>query len=488
MSEVTVETPLAGRDSIFISYRRDDARGASGRLYDWLRIAFGRERVFRDVASIGVGLWRDKIDRALARSAACVAVIGRRWATAANRRRLHEEADMVRHELVTALASGDALMLVPTLVEGADMPTVEDLPNALTALFNWNVRRVTEDGWEDDIRRLIGEIADAAGLPVSPDVDTLLRDAGVAQQRIAAQQQRLQAEQIDALQRTVDELRRKLAEASTTDRPGFAAAFAALAKGDTTTAENAFEEEYERQSRAAAAAHQAMAEAARNVGNLALMHDITKAVTFYRKAWALEPEHAETGVLLGYALVAIGDLAGAEAALSQSLRTAHAHGDARGEMAAHVGLGDILQRTGHLGAAYVAYTRALQIGEGERTEDPANTQWQRDVSVSYDRIGDVLVAQGDGPGALEAYRKSLTIAERLAARDPANTQWQRDVAATCARLGLLEHGQSTETRRTYLMRARDILLRLKSAGRLMPHEDFTNLLDQELANLPHSRL
>ena len=38
---------------IFISYRRDDARGASGRLYDWLRIGFGRERVFRDVHSIG---------------------------------------------------------------------------------------------------------------------------------------------------------------------------------------------------------------------------------------------------------------------------------------------------------------------------------------------------------------------------------------------------------------------------------------------------
>jgi hypothetical protein len=54
------------RDHIFISYRRDDARGASGRLYDWLRIGFGRERVFRDVHSIGVGKRRDKIDAALA--------------------------------------------------------------------------------------------------------------------------------------------------------------------------------------------------------------------------------------------------------------------------------------------------------------------------------------------------------------------------------------------------------------------------------------
>jgi predicted negative regulator of RcsB-dependent stress response len=60
--------------------------------------------------------------------------------------------------------------------------------------------------------------------------------------------------------------------------------------------------------------------------------------------------------------------------------------------------------------------------------DPANTQWQRDLSVSETKIGDVLVAQGAGPGALAAYRRGLAIAEALARRDPANTQWQRDLS------------------------------------------------------------
>jgi hypothetical protein len=50
------------REGIVISYRRDDARGASGRLYDWLPIGFGRAKAFRDVGSIGVGKWRDKDD------------------------------------------------------------------------------------------------------------------------------------------------------------------------------------------------------------------------------------------------------------------------------------------------------------------------------------------------------------------------------------------------------------------------------------------
>ena len=61
------------KGNIFISYRRDDARGASGRLYDWMRIAFGSDRVFRDVNNIAVGKWRDRIDCALSRSTVCLA-------------------------------------------------------------------------------------------------------------------------------------------------------------------------------------------------------------------------------------------------------------------------------------------------------------------------------------------------------------------------------------------------------------------------------
>ena len=85
------------------------------------------QQVFRDVQSIGVGKWRDEIDDALARSTVCVAVVGPRWANADNLLRLHDEGDMVRHELAGALAS-EVLTLVPTLVEGADVPTAAELP------------------------------------------------------------------------------------------------------------------------------------------------------------------------------------------------------------------------------------------------------------------------------------------------------------------------------------------------------------------------
>ena len=81
-------------------------------------------------------------------------------------------------------------------------------------------------------------------------------------------------------------------------------------------------------------------------------------------------------------------------------------------------------------AALRAYQEGLAIAEALAKRDPANTEWQRDLSVSHEQIGDVLVAQGDGPAALRAYQEGLAIGEALAKRDPANTEWQRDLSVS----------------------------------------------------------
>jgi hypothetical protein len=49
--------------------------------------------------------------------------------------------------------------------------------------------------------------------------------------------------------------------------------------------------------------------------------------------------------------------------------------------------------------------------------DPSNTEWQRDLSIIYERVGAVLMAQGKRDEAVKAYRDSLAIRERLAAAD-----------------------------------------------------------------------
>ena len=63
---------------IFISYRREDAEGQAGRLFDDPTAHFGRDAVFMDVAGIKKGLdFRRIIDETSHRAAYC-------WSSSAN--------------------------------------------------------------------------------------------------------------------------------------------------------------------------------------------------------------------------------------------------------------------------------------------------------------------------------------------------------------------------------------------------------------------
>ena len=82
-----------------------------------------------------------------------------------------------------------------------------------------------------------------------------------------------------------------------------------------------------------------------------------------------------------------------------------------------------------------AYQAALDIADRLAAADPANTGWQRDLSVSHDKLGDVAAAAGDLAAARDPYQAALDIADRLAAADPANTGWQRDLSVSHNKLG-----------------------------------------------------
>jgi len=333
-------------------------------------------------------------------------------------------------------------------------PLVAHLPPLVRPLMEtWNVLRVTEEGWEDDTRRLIGELSTATGLVAQPDVDTLLRDAAAAQQRLADLEytRHLQTDQIDGLRHSVDELTRKLADARAGERRGLAEAFAALAQGDSRAAEDAFEDAFNQQSRAIDEARTLMAEAARNVANLALLRDVGKAATFYERALAVEPDDADTARSLGRAWMLLGDLGAADAAFARSLSASVTTKDSGGEIAAYLGRGDVLVAQGDGPEGLAAYQRVLAIAEALAARDPAKTQWQEYLSNSHDRIGDVLVAQGDAAGALTAYRRGLAIREALAARDPANTRWQEDLTSSLDHIGdvLLTQGDWTGAMATF---------------------------------------
>ena len=73
--------------------------------------------------------------------------------------------------------------------------------------------------------------------------------------------------------------------------------------------------------------------------------------------------------------------------------------------------------------ATFAQKLTLAIAERLAKADPGNAGWQRDLSVSHERIGEVQQAQGDLAAALTSYQASLAIAERLAKADPGNAGW-----------------------------------------------------------------
>lgn len=143
--------------TIFISYRREDAIGHAGRLFDRLVEQFGREHVFRDIDTLAAGddfveVVRKKIND----SDVLLALIGPRWLTAADqegRWRLADENDPVRVEIAAALKSN--IRVIPVLVQGAIMPKAKDLPGALAPLAQRNAVEIRDKGFDQDVAQLV---------------------------------------------------------------------------------------------------------------------------------------------------------------------------------------------------------------------------------------------------------------------------------------------------------------------------------------------
>src|SRR5205823_2634946 len=76
----------------------------------------------------------------------------------------------------------------------------------------------------------------------------------------------------------------------------------------------------------------------------------------------------------------------------------------------------------------------LAIAEKLAAADPKNAEWQRDLSVSYNKLGDVAVAAGKLDEGRTAFERGLAIAQKLAAADPTNAEWQRDLAISHVKL------------------------------------------------------
>lgn len=149
---------------VFISYRRADTSGHAGRISDELERHFGREVTFRDIASIAAGAdFVHALDRAIAAARVCIVLIGDTWLSEQlpdGTRRLDAADDHVRREVELALAR-DGLLVLPVLVEGADMPTAEQLPASLHQLARLQAIELSESRWDYDMAHLLRVLQNA---------------------------------------------------------------------------------------------------------------------------------------------------------------------------------------------------------------------------------------------------------------------------------------------------------------------------------------
>ena len=119
-----------------------------------LRREPGISQVFFDTRQIpaGADFWA-RIERDLTRCDVCFVMIGSGWRGASEgQARIFGEGDFVRKEVATALRT--ERRIVPVLIDGAPMPTADQLPEDLHGLLKLSAVVFRQDVFDDDVVRL----------------------------------------------------------------------------------------------------------------------------------------------------------------------------------------------------------------------------------------------------------------------------------------------------------------------------------------------
>jgi SIR2-like domain/TIR domain len=164
---------------VFISYRRSDAPSASRQLAEALKVRFGAEEVFFDTRDVAAGTeWRSDAVRRVQESDVVLAVIGPHWVAVAEERvqrsKLDPSAeDVVRLEVETAFAHGR--IVIPVLVDDAEMPVREALPRPFRPLADVQAQMLRHASWDRDVEALADALAHIAARfrPVRPPPEAL---------------------------------------------------------------------------------------------------------------------------------------------------------------------------------------------------------------------------------------------------------------------------------------------------------------------------
>ncbi len=151
---------------IFISYRRSDSAGHTGRLTDDLNEQLDGQALFRDIEAIEAGVdFVQALERAVTACNVMLVIIGPSWSSAAlanGNKRLFETGDFVRMEIEAALARD--IRVIPVLVGDAQMPGPADIPDTMSALLRRNAYSISDRRWQYDIAQLVDILVKIPGV------------------------------------------------------------------------------------------------------------------------------------------------------------------------------------------------------------------------------------------------------------------------------------------------------------------------------------
>lgn len=145
----------------FLCYRRDGTQAITNLIYSRLDAWYGSEYVFLDCINIPLATdFRQDVTRWIQKCAMVMfVIIGQDWVNLKSKRqpgvrKIDQADDPVRQEI--ELAQKHDLLIIPVLVDGADMPDAADLPESIRFLSSLNGRRLRMDirSFDHDLQQL----------------------------------------------------------------------------------------------------------------------------------------------------------------------------------------------------------------------------------------------------------------------------------------------------------------------------------------------
>ena len=119
---------------------------------------------------------------------------------------------------------------------------------------------------------------------------------------------------------------------------------------------------------------------------------------------------------------------------------------------------------GDLPEADRLFGESLKIAERLAASDPDNAAWQRDLSISLEKLAKVSVEQDDLPAAQGFLQQALAISENLADADTTSATMKRTVWVHHAQLAGVLEKRGDATARQHWRAAHDVLAGMVEAG------------------------